>query len=232
MFFDPNYLIFVMLPTLVITGLAQMWIKSSYQKWGNIANTRHVNGQQTAQAIIGSGAIRPVGLEVTGGQLTDHYDPTSGVVRLSQGVATQPSVASMAITAHELGHVQQHQTGSALMGLRNILIPGARFGPSIGITLIILGVIMQFSGLAVLGLLLFAGATAFTIVTLPVELDASRRALNLLKQSGLIASAEDEQGAKSVLTAAAFTYVAAVATSILTLLYYAMLVFGNNSRRD
>lgn len=232
MFFDPNYLIFVMLPTLVITGLAQMWIKSSYQKWGNIPNTRRVNGQQTAQAIIGSGAIRPVGLEVTGGQLSDHYDPTSGVVRLSQGVAMQPSVASMAITAHELGHVQQHQTGSALIGLRNLLIPGARFGPSIGIMLIILGVVMQFSGLAVLGLILFAGATAFTIVTLPVELDASRRALNLLKQTGLIASAEDEQGAKSVLTAAAFTYVAAVATSILTLLYYAMLVFGNNNRRD
>ncbi len=231
MFFDPNYLIFVMLPTLIITGLAQMWIKSSYQKWGNVANSRHVNGQQTAQAIMGSGAIQPVGLEVTSGQLTDHYDPTSGVVRLSQNVAMQPSIASMAITAHELGHVQQHQNNSALMGLRSLLVPGARFGPSIGIMLIILGVIMQFTGLAVLGLILFAGATLFTIVTLPVELDASRRGLKLLKQTGLIANSEDEQGARAILTAAAFTYVAAVATSILTLLYYAMLVFGGNNRR-
>jgi len=230
MFFDPNYILLVMLPTLVITGLAQAAVRNAYQKWGNIRNSRGVTGHQTAQLLMRSGSVQPVGLEVTGGQLTDHYDPTKGVVRLSQGVAMQPTVASMAVAEHELGHVQQHQQSSPLMGLRSLLIPSAQFGPSIGIMLIILGVLFNATGLATIGLLLFAGATLFTIVTLPVELDASRRAMAMLEQSGLIATEQDRDGAKAVLRAAAFTYVAAVATSILTLLYYAMLVFGR--RRD
>ncbi len=230
MFFDPNYILLVMLPTLVITGLAQAAVRNAYQKWGNIRNSRGVTGHQTAQLLMRNGSVQPVGLEVTGGQLTDHYDPTKGIVRLSQGVAMQPTVASMAVAAHELGHVQQHQQNSPLMGLRSLLIPSAQFGPSIGIMLIILGVLFNATGLATIGLLLFAGATLFTIVTLPVELDASRRAMAMLEQSGLIATEQDRDGAKAVLRAAAFTYVAAVATSILTLLYYAMLVFGR--RRD
>jgi Zn-dependent membrane protease YugP len=230
-FFDPTYILLVMLPTLVITGLAQAYIRSAYQKWGNVANSRRVTGQQTAQILM-QRSIEPVRLEVTPGQLTDHFDPQQQVVRLSQGVATQPSVAAMAVTAHELGHVQQHQQNSPLMGLRTLMIPSARFGPSIGIMLIILGLFMNFTGLSALGLILFAAATAFTIVTLPVELDASRRAMNMLRETGLIATDQDAEGAQAVLRAAAFTYVAAVATSLLTLLYYAMLVFGNSSRRD
>lgn len=107
MFFDPNYILLVMLPTLVITGLAQAAVRNAYQKWGNIRNSQGVNGQQTAQLLMRGGSIQPIALEVTGGQLTDHYDPTKGVVRLSEGVAMQPSVASMAVAAHELGHVQQ-----------------------------------------------------------------------------------------------------------------------------
>ena len=231
MYFDPNYILLVMLPTLVITGLAQAAVRNAYQKWGNIRNSQGVNGQQTAQLLIRSGSIQPVGLEVTGGQLTDHYDPTKGVVRLSQGVALQPSVASMAVAAHELGHVQQHQQNSALMSIRSLLIPSAQFGPSIGIALIILGLLFNATGLATIGLVLFAGATLFTVVTLPVELDASRRAMRMLEQSGLIATEQDKDGANAVLRAAALTYVAAVATSLLTLLYYAMLVFGGR-RRD
>lgn len=231
MFFDPNYILLVMLPTLVITGLAQAAVRNAYQKWGNIRNSQGVNGQQTAQLLMRGGNIQPIALEVTGGQLTDHYDPTKGVVRLSQGVAMQPSVASMAVAAHELGHVQQHQQNSPLMGLRQLLIPSARFGPSVGIMLIIMGLLFNATGLATIGLILFAGATLFTLVTLPVELDASRRAMRMLEQSGLIATEQDRDGANAVLRAAAFTYVAAVAISILTLLYYAMLVFGGR-RRD
>lgn len=231
-YWDPNYLLFVMLPTLVITGLAQMWIQSAYRKWGRTPNSRNVTGQQTAQILMRNGSVEPLPLEVAAGQLSDHYDPTRGIVRLSQGVAMQPSVAAMAVTAHELGHAQQHQQNSILMGIRTALIPGARFGPSIGILLIILGLFMNATGLATLGLILFAGATLFTVVTLPVELDASRRALNMLEQSGLLATEQDRHGAKTILRAAAFTYVAAVATSILTLLYYASLVFGSGSRRN
>lgn len=231
MFFDPTYILFVMLPTLVLTGLAQAWVKGAYQKWGQIPNTSRVNGQQTAQALFRTGGVQPISLEVTGGQLTDHFDPTKNVVRLSQAVATQPTVASMAITAHELGHVQQHQNNSALMGIRSLLIPAAQLGPSFGIGLIILGLIINATGLATIGLILFGAATLFTVVTLPVELDASRRAMKMLEASGLLVDAQDREGAQAVLRAAAFTYVAAVASSILTLLYYAMLVFGG-SRRD
>jgi Zn-dependent membrane protease YugP len=231
-YFDPMYILLVMLPTLVLTGLAQSWVRSAYQKWSSVANSRRVTGQETAQILIRDGGIKPVSIEVTGGQMTDHYDPSKDVVRLSQNVAMQPSIASMAIAAHEFGHVQQDQQNSPLMGLRAMLIPSAQFGPSIGIILIILGLVMNITGLATVGLILFAGATVFTIVTLPVELDASRRALNLLRDTGLIATEQDETGARAVLRAAAFTYVAAVASSILTLLYYAMLVFGNSRRRD
>jgi len=231
MFFDSTYLLMVFLPTLVLTGLAQMWVRNAYGKWSAVRNSRGVTGQQTAQILMEQGAVQPVGLEVVGGELSDHYDPRSGVVRLSAGVAKTPSVAAMAIAAHEFGHVQQHQQHSPMIAIRQTLIPAATLGPQIGFGLIFLGLILNFMGLAVIGLILFAGTTLFTLVTLPVELDASRRALKMLEQTGLIATEEDRKGARAVLTAAAFTYVAAVASSLLTLLYYAMLVFGGN-RRD
>ncbi len=253
MIFDMNYLLYVMLPTLVITGLTQMWVRSAYQKWSQIRNSRGVDGRQTAQILIqygvtgrgnvqvaptrpgrqfqpayGASAIR---VEVTDGELSDHFDPSQNVVRLSPGVATQPSVAAMAITAHEFGHVQQHQENSPLMALRSAMVPAVTLGSQFGILLIIIGLIINFTGLALVGLILFAGVAAFSIVTLPVELDASRRAMNLMRQTGLIASEQDAEGAQAVLRAAAFTYVGAVATSLLTLMYWAMLVFGR-SRRD
>jgi hypothetical protein len=230
MFFDSTYILMVFLPTLIITGLAQMWVRGAYQKWSGIANSRRVTGYDTAETLMRQGGIQRVGLEIAPGELSDHFDPRSGVVRLSQGVARQPSVAAMAIAAHEFGHVQQHQEKSPLMALRSILIPSATLGPRIGFALIFLGLILNFMGLAVIGLILFAGTTLFTIVTLPVELDASRRAMNLLRDTGLLATEQDAQGARAVLNAAAFTYVAAVATSLLTLLYYAMIVFGGRSR--
>ncbi len=231
MFFDPTYILFVLLPTLILTGLTQAWVKGAYQKWGNISNSRRVTGQQTAQILMRDGGIRPVGVELSrGGDLSDHYDPSAGVVRLSQGVAMQSSIAAMAVAAHEFGHVQQHQQHSPMMAVRSALVPSAMWGPRLGFGLIFLGLIMNFFQLALLGLILFAATTVFTVVTLPVELDASRRALKLLRETGLIATEQDAEGAKAVLRAAAFTYVAAVATSLLTLLYYAMLVFGGRRR--
>ena len=230
MFFDPTYIIVVLLPTLILSGLAQAWVRGAYQKWSNVPNSRRVTGQQTAQILIRDGGLQGVGLEMGQGELTDHYDPRAGVVRLSPTVAPQPSVASMAIAAHEFGHVQQDQQKSPLMALRAMLIPSATLGPRFGIGLIFAGLILNITGLAAVGLILFAGATVFTVVTLPVELDASRRAMSLLRDTGLIADEQDAEGAKAVLRAAAFTYVAAVATSLLTLLYYALLVFGGRNR--
>jgi Zn-dependent membrane protease YugP len=231
MFFDPTYILVVFLPTLIITGLTQAWVRGAYQKWSGVANSRRVTGYDTAEVLMRQGGIQRVGLNVAPGELSDNFDPSKGVVNLSQGVARQASVAAMAIAAHEFGHVQQHQARSPLMALRTMLVPSAMWGPRLGFSLIFLGLIMNFMGLAVIGLILFAGTTLFTIVTLPVELDASRRAMRLLNETGLIATDQDAQGARAVLTAAAFTYVAAVATSLLTLLYYAMIIFGGR-RRD
>lgn len=232
MFLSSSYILWVFLPTLILTGLAQLWVRSAYQKWSTIQNSQGVDGRQTAQTLMSRGGIKPIGVEISpGGELSDHFDPRTNVVRLSQGVATTPSVAAMAIAAHEFGHVQQDQQNSPMMAIRQTLVPAATMGPQLGFGLIILGLILGFFQLAVLGLILFAGTALFTIVTLPVELDASRRALKLLEETGLIATAQDRNGARAVLTAAAFTYVAAVATSLLQLMYYAMLVFGG-SRRD
>jgi len=230
MFFDPTYIVMVLLPTLIITGLAQMWVRSAYQKWSGVPNFSHVTGYDTAEVLMRQGGIQRVGLNIAPGELSDHFDPSNNTVNLSQGVARQASVAAMAITAHEFGHVQQHQEKSPLMAIRTLLVPSAMWGPRIGFTLIFLGLIMNFMGLAVIGLILFAGTTLFTIVTLPVELDASRRAMNLLRETGLIQNEQDAQGARAVLNAAAFTSFAAVASSLLTLLYYAMIIFGGRSR--
>lgn len=232
MFYNSSYILWVFLPTLVLTGLAQLWVRSAYQKWSGVRNSQGVDGRQTAQTLMSRGGIKPVGVEISpGGELSDHYDPRTNIVRLSAGVAQSPSVAAMAIAAHEFGHVQQDQQNSPMMAVRQMLVPAAMMGPRLGFALIFLGLILQFTGLAVLGLILFAGTALFTVVTLPVELDASRRALKLLDETGLIATSQDRAGARAVLTAAAFTYVAAVATSLLTLMYYAMLVFGGGSRR-
>ena len=228
-YWNPTYMLYVMLPTLIITGLAQMWVRSAYQKWSQVQNSQHVSGQQTAEALMSRGGIQRVGLELAqGGELSDHYDPSSKVVRLSPGVARSNSIAAMAIAAHEFGHVQQDQENSPLMALRTALVPAARLGPSLGIMMIIAGLILNFTGLAMIGLILFASVAVFTIATLPVELDASRRALKLMRNTGLIVSDQDARGAQAVLTAAAFTYVAAVATSLLQLAYYAMIVFGSD----
>ena len=134
MFFDPTYILIVLLPTLILTGLAQMWVRGAYQKWSEIPNASRVNGFDTAQVLMQRAGIQRVGLEVAQGQLTDHFDPSSGIVRLSDGVARQPSIASMAIAAHEFGHVQQHQQNSPLMAVRGMLIPAATLGAARGLS--------------------------------------------------------------------------------------------------
>ncbi|MCD4686578.1 MAG: zinc metallopeptidase, partial [Anaerolineae bacterium] len=192
MFYNSSYILYVFLPTLVLTGLAQLWVRSAYQKWSNVRNSQGIDGRQTAQMLMSRGGIKPVGVEISpGGELSDHYDPRTNVVRLSASVAQSPSVAAMAIAAHEFGHVQQDQQNSPMMAVRQLLVPAAMMGPRIGFALIFLGLILNFTGLAVLGLILFAGTALFTIVTLPVELDASRRALKLLDETGLIATSQD-----------------------------------------
>ncbi len=224
-YIDTNYILLVLIPTMLISGAAQLFIRSAYQKWGSTRNHNGLNGPQVAQRIMATAGLQSVGLEPSpGGELSDHYDPQSNVVRMSPGVASTPSVASMAIVAHELGHAQQYAEQSALIGMRSFLLPAVRFSPSLSYILILMGIFLNFTGLAWIGVLLFGLSVVFMVLTLPVEIDASRRGLKLLRDSGVMTDPADQRGAQQMLTAAAMTYVAAAVTSILTLLYYISLV--------
>lgn len=229
MFFDSNYLILVMLPTLILSGLAQMFVRSAYAKWGNIQNGLRLNGGQVGERLSRSAGLG-VRFEGVPGELTDHYDPRSHTVRISAGNASRPSVAAMAITAHELGHAQQHQEKSPLIGLRSFLLPAVQFSPTIAYGLIMAGLLLQIGGLAQIGLLFFGVVVIFMILTLPVEIDASLRGLRLLEEHGFMVTEGDRSGARQVLIAAALTYVAAAITAILQLLYWISVV-QRSSRR-
>jgi Zn-dependent membrane protease YugP len=159
-------------------------------------------------------------LERVSGKLTDHYDPRTNTVRLSDKVATQPSVASMAIVAHELGHAQQHENHSILISMRNVLLPALTISPMISYILILIGLIFYIQQLFYLGIVFYGIMVLFAIITVPVELDASRRGLKLLDQAGLVRTDSDKQGSRRVLMAAASTYLAAALTAVLQLLYY------------
>ena len=229
MFFDPLY-IGLIIATLVISGAAQLYIRSTYGRWSRVPNGARLTGAQIAEflrerATFGNqpGHEAITKIQIVPGNLSDRFDPSDRSLGLSPAVAEQPSVASMAIAAHEVGHAQQHAEGSALMALRSLLVPAASLGPNIGYLLIIGGLIFQMTGLITLGIIFFGIAVLFSILTLPVEIDASRKALAMLDSTGLVTSPEERRGAQSMLTAAALTYLAAAVTAVLTLIYYLTL---------
>ncbi|MFQ5593074.1 MAG: zinc metallopeptidase [Anaerolineae bacterium] len=228
MFFDPLYLILTM-PALLLAFYAQWKVRSAYGKYSKVPNERGVSGYQAAQELVRENGLYSVEIEGVQGELSDHYDPRSKVLRLSPGVANGRSVASLAIVAHEVGHAVQDHQGYAMMRFRSSLVPAANIGSNLGIWLVFGGIIFNMSGLAWLGIALFGAAVLFTLVTLPVELNASSRALDMLKKTNLL-SQHDLKGAKSVLSAAALTYVAALAQAILQLLYFVIMLSGGRRR--
>ncbi len=202
------------------------WLRSTYNRWSRVANTAGLTGAQVAEAILKANNITNVRVEATRGQLTDHYDPRSRVVRLSEGIYGRASVAGMAVAAHEVGHAIQHAKAYAPLQWRSALAPVASIGSNFGMMLAVFGLFIgvgaeQGGGnmLLQVGIILFSAAVLFQVITLPVEFDASRRALVNLDRMGLVTQ-QDSAGARSVLTAAAMTYVAAAATSIAYLLYF------------
>ncbi len=227
--FDPMYLLFVG-PCLLLSGICSWWVKSSFSKYSQVGARNGMTGADIARAILQYNNVHDVRVEQTGGFLSDHYDPTSRTLRLSAQNYSGRSIAALGIAAHEVGHAIQHAEAYMWLGLRSKLVPMANIGTNASYFLIFIGSIMQFGAMAQLGVFLFAFATLFTIVTLPVEFDASRRAL-LALEGGHILQADEMVGARRVLRAAASTYVAAAITSIATLLYYAMragLLGGRN----
>jgi Zn-dependent membrane protease YugP len=228
-FFDPLYLVF-MLPGLALALWAQAKTRGAYQKYSEIRNMQNITGGQVARVILNSNGLHDVQIEEVPGELSDHYDPTAKVLRLSPGVARVPSVAAMGIAAHEVGHAIQDARGYQPMRVRAGIVPLAQFGSQIGFYVILAGLLMNLTGLAVVGLVLFAFGALFALVTLPVEFDASSRAMAALQSNGLV-TVQEAEGARAVLNAAAWTYVAGFVSSLLTVLYFALQVFGL-SRRD
>lgn len=224
MWFDMTYIWLVMIPSLVISGLAQLFVRSAFKKWGETRNSMNMTGVQIGQRITQRINLGGVRFEGTPGQLTDHYDPSNHTVRMSEAIATKPSVASMAIVAHELGHAQQYVEKSPFIAMRSFLLPAMRFSPMVAYGLIFIGFLIQAAGMMWLGIAFFGVVVLFMLLTLPVEFDASRRGLRLLEESGLMTASVDRNGSRQMLTAAALTYVAAFVSALLTLIYYISLV--------
>ena len=222
MVFDPWYFI-IILPGFLLSIWAQSKVKGNFAKYSQVRNGAGLTGAQTARRILDDEGLNAIPIEQVQGALTDHYDPRSKVLRLSQPVYGSDSVAAMAVAAHEAGHAIQQKVDYAPLKFRSAIVPAANIGSKLGFILIILGIIIGVTGLSWIGVALFALATIFTLVTLPVEFNASKRAKQELQKLGL--TGPDEAAAvDKVLDAAAWTYVAAFLTSLLTLLYYLRLV--------
>jgi len=228
-FFDPLYIL-IMIATIVVSGGAQLYIRSTYGRWSRIANAAGLSGAQVAEYLRDHARFgdRPghdaiTAIKVAPGELSDHYDPRDRSLSLSESVAMQPSVASMAIAAHEVGHAQQVAEGSPLMRLRSLLVPAVSIGPGLAYIFIIGGFILNMAGLLTIGIALFGIAVLFSLLTLPVEIQASQKALAMLESTGVITTAQDRAGARAMLRAAALTYLAAAVAAVLTLLYYLTL---------
>ncbi len=228
-FFDPVYLIF-MIPAFILMGITSWYVRHAYSKWSRVRASSGLTGYQATQRLLSTGSLYGVQVKGTHGELTDHYDPRDKTLYLSNGVANSPSVASVAIAAHELGHAMQDAEDYFPLRFRAALVPVVNIGSNLGWFLIIIGLILGLTQLAWLGIFVFAGGAVFALATLPVEFNASARARQLLAQTGIIRSEEEMRGVNQVLNAAALTYVAALITAILQLLYYILLVGGR--RRD
>ena len=220
-YFDPTYLL--VLIGAILSIIASARVNSTFNKYARVRSMSGMTGAQTAEAILRSKGIHDVRVEHISGNLTDHYDPSKKVVRLSDSVYNSTSVAAIGVAAHECGHVMQHHEGYAPLGIRTALVPAANIGSKLGIPIVILGLILGSNSVLInIGIWVFSLAVLFQIVTLPVEFDASKRALVCIEQYGIVTSDERSKSAK-VLKAAAYTYVAAAAASILQLLRLVLL---------
>lgn len=230
MFYNIDYLLF-MAPAFLLMMLATWYVKSAYGKWGKIPASSRLSGYQAAQRLITAGGLYGVQIEGIAGNLTDNYDPRTKTLRLSQGVAQGSSVAAMAVSAHELGHAMQDSDDYLPLRLRAAMVPVVNIGSYLGWILIMIGLFLNMVNLAWLGVLAFSAGAVFALATLPVELNASARARQLLAASGLIVTEEERRGVNSVLNAAALTYVASLLTAVLQLLYFVSMVGGLGGRR-
>lgn len=227
-YYDSTYILVIIGALLCI--FAQLKIQTTFKKYSKVMSRSGMTGAQAAQRILQLSGIYDVRIEHIRGELTDHYDPSSKVLRLSDSVYGSNSIAAIGVAAHECGHAVQHNKGYAPLKIRSALVPAANIGSKLGIPIILIGVILGMNQLFIqIGIWVFALAVLFQVVTLPVEFNASGRALNMLGGYGLMEN-DETKGCRKVLSAAALTYVAAAASSILQLLRL-ILLYGNNGNR-
>lgn len=227
--FDPTYILILI--GAVICMIASAKLKSTYSKYSKVRSLSGITGAEAARKILYSQGIRDVRVEHVSGELTDHYDPRDRVLRLSDTTYQDTSIAAVGVAAHECGHAVQHATGYALLNIRNSIAPVVSIGSNLSWPLILLGVVLSWNSVLIrLGIWMFALAVLFQLITLPVEIDASSRALRLLQENGILYQ-DEIPGTKRVLSAAAMTYVAALLSVILQMLRLVVL-FGGRSRDD
>jgi Zn-dependent membrane protease YugP len=229
LFFDPMYLVLVMLPGLLISGAASLMVRSAFSRYSRVGSMRNITGAQAAQAMLDHAGIHDVTIVPTQGFLSDHYNPTNKTLALSPDVYQSTSVAAIGVACHEAGHALQHAHGYVPLWLRSALVPAASLGSNLGYLVMIVGFFLTSQTTILIGAALFSLVVLFQIVTLPVEFDASARAKREVVAQGILYP-EEQVGVNRVLNAAAMTYVAAAVSSILTLLYYLMRagVFGSS----
>jgi len=218
---DSLYIILVV-PTIILSLWAQFKVKSTFAKYSQIRCSKGISGAQAAELLLRANSISDVSIESVAGSLTDHYDPRSHVLRLSQPVYGESSLAAVGVAAHETGHAIQHARGYGPLGLRSTLVPVANIGSSIGPWIAMAGLLLSIGPLINIGIILFGGAVAFYLITLPVEFNASSRALAILSQNNVL-SPEELRGARKVLSAAAMTYVASALTALMSLVRLILL---------
>ncbi len=226
-FYFDQYYILLVIPALILSIWAQYKVKSTYKKFGKVNNVRGITGAYAAQAVLTFYGITDVRIEPIKGQLTDHYDPKAKAIRLSEGVYSNSSVAAIGIACHEAGHAAQHAQEYTPIKVRNSLVPVCNIGSKLGIPLALIGYFIAFEPLIYIGLILYGLIFLFHLVTLPVEFNASRRALSVIEETGLLYN-DENNGAKKVLTAAAMTYVASMIVALANLIRIVLRFTRNN----
>lgn len=228
-YMDPMYFLFI-LPPLLLMLFAQARVRGAFTKYSQVPNQRGLSGAEVARAILDANGLSDVPVEMVPGELTDHYDPRERALRLSPPVFQGRSVAAIGIAAHEAGHALQHKAGYVPLQIRSLLVPAASLGSNLGWIMILAGIVIGLTQLAWLGIAFFAAGTLFALVTLPVEFNASNRALQMLTTMGIVDRTEYQQN-REVLNAAALTYIAGFLAALMQLLYWLSIVSGMN-RRD
>jgi Zn-dependent membrane protease YugP len=214
-----EYFLMLIVPAMIFSLVMQIMVKSAYKRQSKVRNARGITGAMTAQMVLDFYGVRDVQIQVTRGRLSDHYDPRAKTIRLSEGVCNAASVAAVGIAAHEAGHAAQHAQSYMPIKVRNAILPVCNIGSMLAVPLMLLGVMLDFFGLVTVGLGLYALIVVFQLVTLPVEFNASRRAMEAIDSQGMLTGG-DRAGARKVLTAAAMTYVAALVVSLANLLRF------------